>query len=67
MYNNPDIISTSGGLGVDVAVLDTGVYKGHLDLSRRIDSAKFYRKSCVVKDGSCDDKTATAPMWRVLF
>ena len=49
-----------------MAVLDTGVYKGHLDLSRRIDSANFTGR-VAVKDGSCDDKTATAPMWRVLF
>lgn len=56
MYNNPDIISTSGGLGVDVAVLDTGVYKGHLDLSRRIGQCKDFTGRVAVKDGSCDDK-----------
>lgn len=56
MYNDSGVVSTSGGLGVDVAVLDTGVYKSHLDLSRRVGQCKDFTGRVAVKDGSCDDK-----------
>ncbi len=44
----------SGGLGVDVAVLDTGVYTDHLDLTRRIEQCKDFTKGPKVRNG-CDD------------
>jgi len=56
IYNNSSIVSTSGGLGADVAVLDTGVYKNHPDLSRRIGQCKDFTGRIAVKDGSCNDK-----------
>src|SRR3989338_3559889 len=56
MYDNSSIVFTSGGLGVDVAVLDTGVYKNHFDLSRRVSQCKDFTGKAAVKDGSCDDK-----------
>ncbi|HXV26410.1 MAG TPA: S8 family peptidase [Candidatus Paceibacterota bacterium] len=46
----------SGGASVSIAVLDTGVYTGHPDLSRRIAACRDYsqRKAPVVED-KCDD------------
>ncbi len=59
IYNDSAITVTSGGAGVDVAVLDTGIYKDHPDLVNRV-------KQCVdftgggpfqtrIKEGKCDD------------
>lgn len=57
LYNNPLITSTSGGAGINVAVLDTGVLKNHPDLKNRIKECKDFTNVRVpVKDGSCDDK-----------
>lgn len=53
VYNNPTIGPTSGGLGIDVAVLDTGVYKDHLDLTRRVEQCKDFTKRGV--QNGCQD------------
>jgi subtilisin len=42
IYNSNSITSTSGGAGVDVAVLDTGVYKEHLDLKGNVAQCKNF-------------------------
>lgn len=57
IYNNPAISSTSGGFGVSVAVLDTGVTTTHPDLARRIAQCKDFTgfKDPIV-DGKCEDK-----------
>ena len=44
----------SGGANVDVAVLDTGVYKDHLDIVRRIVDCKDFTKGPRVKN-TCKD------------
>lgn len=55
--NDPLLTATSGGAEVNVAVLDTGVLKSHLDLKNRIAQCKDFTamKQPVVND-KCDDK-----------
>lgn len=57
LYDDPFLASTSGGDGVSVAVLDTGVLKTHLDLKNRIKDCKdFSSPRSPLIDGKCDDK-----------
>lgn len=44
----------TGGLGVDVAVLDTGAYTDHLDLVNRVEQCKDFTKGPRVKNGCAD-------------
>ena len=44
----------TGGAGVDVAVLDSGVNKNHLDLKRRVAQCVDFTRG--VRVGACDDK-----------
>lgn len=58
VYNNdPLLVKTSGGAGVNVAALDTGILKSHLDLKNRVKQCKdFTGLRQPVIDGKCDDK-----------
>jgi subtilisin len=57
IYNNPTIQSTSGGAGVTVAVLDTGVNINHKDLAGQADQCKdFTLRDTPLLNGSCNDK-----------
>jgi subtilisin len=60
LYGTGSLTATSGGAGVRVAVLDTGVNRNHPDLSRRVvDCADFTggpAGSTRVRSGSCEDK-----------
>jgi subtilisin len=57
IYNDLTIASTSGGLGINVAVLDTGVNFNHPDLKGRLGQCKdFTNVRYPVVDGKCEDK-----------
>ncbi len=56
VYNNLLLEKSSGGTGVNVAILDTGVYKSHLDLKNRIKDCKDFTGLKPITDGKCDDK-----------
>jgi subtilisin len=56
IYNDASIAATSGGTGVKVAVLDTGVYKAHRDLAANVEQCKdFTQTKSPLVDGSCSD------------
>src|SRR3989338_7866424 len=56
VYNDYTLTNTSGGLGITVAVLDTGI-ANHPDLSNRVAGCKdFTNARQPVIDGKCDDK-----------
>ena len=57
IYSNPLINKTSGGLNVNVAVLDTGIDKSHPDLKARVKECKdFTSAKTPFTEGKCDDK-----------
>src|SRR6185369_6088044 len=57
LYNDSSIATTSGGDGVKVAILDTGVTTTHPDLKNRIVGCKdFTSFRFPVVNGQCDDK-----------
>lgn len=57
IYNDPNIGFTSGGSGVKVAILDTGILVSHPDLARRIVQCKdFSNARYPIVEGKCDDK-----------
>jgi len=56
LYNDPLLAKPSGGAGVNVAVLDTGILKTHPDLKNRIKGCKDFSGTAPVVDGKCDDK-----------
>jgi len=57
MYDEPTLEKTIGGFEVNVAVLDTGVLKTHLDIKNRVKDCKdFSSNRSPLVDGKCDDK-----------
>ncbi|OGE77667.1 MAG: hypothetical protein A2751_00575 [Candidatus Doudnabacteria bacterium RIFCSPHIGHO2_01_FULL_46_14] len=57
VYDDPFVNKTSGGDGVNVAVVDTGILISHPDLKSRIKDCKNFSNPRVsVVDGKCEDK-----------
>lgn len=57
IYNDPAITSTSGGAGIKIAVLDTGVYINHPDLVGSSEQCKdFSQAFSSLVNGTCTDK-----------
>lgn len=56
IYNDSSLSKSSGGLGVNVAILDTGVLKTHPDLENRIKVCEDFSGPVTIVDGKCDDK-----------
>lgn len=55
IYNNSSLTSTSGGNGINIAVLDTGVNRNHTDLVNRVEQCKNFTGSTTVINNSCAD------------
>lgn len=56
IYNDPLLSKSSGGIDVNVAILDTGVLKTHPDLKNRVKVCKDFSGPITAIDGKCDDK-----------
>ncbi|MEH7299317.1 S8 family peptidase [Neobacillus drentensis] len=56
IYNDSAIAATSGGSGITVAVLDTGVNKNHADLANNVKQCQDFSQTKVSwVDGTCSD------------
>ena len=57
IYNDNNITYTTGGDGIKVAVLDTGVNRNHIDLTDNVEQCKdFTQTSSSLVNGSCTDR-----------
>ncbi len=55
IYNNSSQTTTSGGSGINIAVLDTGVFTGHYDLTNTVEQCKDFTQVTVPVNGACND------------
>ncbi|MDX1805489.1 MAG: S8 family serine peptidase [Paenisporosarcina sp.] len=55
IYNNSSQTTTSGGAGINIAVLDTGVFTGHYDLTNTVEQCKDFTQVTVPVNGACND------------
>lgn len=56
IYNDANILTPTGGDGIKVAVLDTGVNSTHVDLENNVEQCKdFSQMKTSLVEGFCDD------------
>lgn len=55
IYNNSNQTTTSGGKGINIAVLDTGANINHYDLVNRVNQCKNFTSVPSIINGSCSD------------
>lgn len=55
IYNNSNQTTTTGGAGINIAVLDTGVYTGHYDLKNTVEQCKDFTQVISLTNNSCTD------------
>jgi subtilisin len=56
IYNNNNLTSTSGGSGINIAVLDTGVNTSHADLVNNVEQCKDFTGAVTPTNNSCTDR-----------
>lgn len=56
IYNNNNLTSTSGGSGINIAVLDTGVNRNHPDLRNNVEQCKDFTIGVTYTNNSCTDR-----------
>ena len=56
IYNNSTITKTSGGAGINIAVLDTGVNINHPDLCNNVEQCKDFTVGTTFTNNSCTDR-----------
>lgn len=60
IYNDSSVTATSGGNGIDIALLDTGVDTDHPDLVNRLEQCVDFTGggpfNTKIEEGSCEDK-----------
>ncbi|HSJ39031.1 MAG TPA: S8 family serine peptidase [Planococcus sp. (in: firmicutes)] len=56
IYNNSSISQTSGGGGINIAVLDTGVNINHPDLRNNVEQCKDFTVGTTFTNNSCTDR-----------
>lgn len=55
IYNNSNLTATSGGAGINIAVLDTGVNINHYDLTNTVEQCKNFTTATPIVNNSCND------------
>ncbi|WP_419961254.1 S8 family peptidase [Psychrobacillus sp. BM2] len=55
IYNDSSLTTTSGGAGINIAVLDTGVNINHYDLTNTVEQCKNFTTATPIVNNSCND------------